>query len=895
MMIMPRLSHNFFSLNPRVMGAGLRKGLALALAGIGVLGVFTADAAERSRAGLQALYDFRSQEGDVVEDRAMAGEPINLKIENPEAVRRAQGSLEVVGDTVIRSDESSGRLIEAIRQSGEMTVEAWIRPADTGLSGPARIVTLSKNGSERNFTVGQEGDRFDVRLRTTKTSGNGMPSLAAPEQSVTAELTHFVYTRERGGRACVYVNGEKRAENRDPGSTSNWDGSARFALANELSNDRPWRGSYYLVAIYSRSLLPFEVARHFEAGPEADHETEEGANEAGARLFDEEIAPMLAQHCLECHDSSNRKGKLDLSRKEAALAGGSDGPAILPGKPEESLLWELVESGEMPDDRPSLSQKEKDLLREWIEAGAPWTGEVIDPLAHKRDRRIGQNWVRRLTVPEYIETVRSAVGVDIAAEARELLPADLRADGFSNTAYNLNVDLEHVDAYARLAKIIVSRMDPGEFAKQFDKKRRFTDDDKGELISNMGKWLLRGPVEDHEIIAYRGIATAAAAAGGKYEDAVAHIIQAMLQSPRFLYRVEKQLGDGSPWPVDAYELASRMSYIVWGGPPDRELMRAADKGELHEKDTLAGQLQRMLEDPRAVAHSLRFIEEWLDLDRLENLQPGRERYPHWDPELAADMREETREFFREIVWEQKRPLAELFNAQVTFLTPRLAKHYGLEPASADGDPGRAARYDLSGVKSRGGLLTQGSLLTIGGDDASMVTRGLFVLHDVLRGGVKDPPPGTDTTPVPSEPGRSQRAVSEERIANQNCGGCHSKFEPLAFGLERFDGLGTYREADAFGNALREDGEILIPGEAEAAPYDTVGELTDFLAASERVRETLTWKAAQFALGRPLVGTDEAVLKEIHRETQEKGSTYQALIAAIVMSDLVQMTRTEPTE
>ncbi|HUF60577.1 MAG TPA: DUF1592 domain-containing protein [Verrucomicrobiales bacterium] len=894
---MLKLARHYSSRGARVARVGRRRiiAFAVAAAGAGSMMFSAADAAGRSRAGLQALYDFRSQDGDVVEDRAKAGEPIHLKIENPEAVRRANGSLEVVADTVIRADDSSGRLTEAIRKSGELTVEAWIRPADTGLTGPARIVTLSKNGSERNFTVGQDGDRFEVRLRTTRASTNGMPSLPAPEQSVAAERTHIVYTRDRGGRACLYVNGEKRAENRDPGSTSNWDGSARFALANELSGDRPWRGSYYLVAIYSRSLLPFEVARHFEAGLDVDHDVEEGADVAGARLFDEEIAPLLARHCLECHDSSNRKGKLDLSRKETTLAGGNDGPAIVPGKPEGSLLWELVESGEMPDDRPVLSQNEKDRLREWIEAGAPWTSEVIDPLAHKRDGRTGQNWVRRLTLREYIETVRSVTGVDIAAEARELLPADLRADGFSNTAYNLNVDLEHVDAYARLAKIIVSRMNPGQFSKEFDKKRRFTDDDKGELISNMGRWILRGPVEDHEIIAYRGIATAAAAAGGTYEDSVALIIQAMLQSPRFLYRIEKQLGDGSPWPVDAYELASRMSYIIWGSPPDRELMRAAEKGELHERDRLAGQIQRMLEDPRAVEHSIRFIEEWLDLDRLENLQPSRERYPHWDPELAADMREETREYFREVVWEQKRPLASLFNTKVAFLTPRLARHYGLEYASADGDPGRVERHDLSGVKARGGLLTQGSILTVGGDDASMVTRGLFVLHDVLRGGVKDPPPGTDTTPVPSEPGRSQRAVSEERIANQNCGGCHSKFEPLAFGLERFDGLGAYRETDAFGNALREDGEVLIPGEAEATPYDSVEELMDFLASNERVQETLTWKAAQFALGRPLVGTDEAVLKEIHRETQEKGATYQALIAAIVMSDMVQMTRTEPAE
>src|SRR5690606_7302145 len=128
------------------------------------------------------------------------------------------------------------------------------------------------------------------------------------------------------------------------------------------------------------------------------------------------------------------------------------------------------------------------------------------------------------------------------------------------------------------------------------------------------------------------------------------------------------------------------------------------------------------------------------------------------------------------------------------------------------------RYDLKSVPGRGGLLTHGSVLTVGGDDASMVTRGLFVLHDLLRGVVKDPPPCVDTTPVPSKPGRTQRAVAEARVANANCGGCHAKFEPLAYGLEKFDGIGAYYEQDRHGNTLREDGEILFPGSAEPIPY-----------------------------------------------------------------------------
>ena len=166
-----------------------------------------------------------------------------------------------------------------------------------------------------------------------------------------------------------------------------------------------------------------------------------------------------------------------------------------------------------------------------------------------------------------------------------------------------------------------------------------------------------------------------------------------------------------------------------------------------------------------------------------------------------------------------------------------------------GSRGTLQRVDLSAIPSRGGLLTHGSVLTIGGDEASMVTRGLFVLHDVLDGHVEDPPPCVDTTPVPTKPGLTQRGVALARIANKSCGGCHSKFEPLAFGLERFDGLGTFHEKDHHGNKLREDGDILFPGTNRPVAYKTSAQLMNLLAENDRVNRTMTRKMTQWAPGR----------------------------------------------
>lgn len=849
-------------------------------------------AAPRVSRDLQALYLFDAERGDMIQDRSGVGQPLDLKIDQPSAVQWKEGVLVVRASTKISSSAPAKKIIEAVEHSNSLTIEAWIRPANDRQKGPARMISLSADTNQRNLTVGQESKKYEVRLRTTSTSGNGIPSTETSDHSAKTALTHLVFTRDASGAARIYVNGKQQASQKVPGNLSNWSKDFRLVLANENTGDRPWLGEFHLVALFNRALTANEIKQNFEAGTTSklnNVPAKESLEAAQARhVFETQIAPLLARNCLDCHDSASKKGQLDLSRKSTALAGGESGTVIVPGKAGESLLWEQIKSGDMPPEGAPLTNQEKTLLKHWIDNGAVWSVDVIDPAIYVHDSRAGAAWLQRLTVSEYIETVRSAVGVDIALEARKLLPPDLRADGFSNTAYNLNVDLKHVEIYARLAEIIVERMDVMQFAGRFSKSKKLsTDDTMRQFIADMGKWLLRGPLDDREVTTYSGIATTVASAGGNYQEAVSLLIEAMLQSPRFIYRIENQRGDGTALPAGRYELASRMSYIIWGGPPDQELMRAADAGELDDRSSVEKQVRRMLQDPHAVARSLEFITEWLDLDRLSNLRPDLKRFPNWNDELAADMREETLAFFKEIVWQQNRPLADLFNAQVTYATPRLALHYGLKPVGSG-----LSRYDLSAVPARGGLLTQGSVLTVGGDEASMVTRGLFLLHGVLRGTVKDPPPGLDTTPVPSKPGLSQRRIAEQRIANVSCSGCHSKFEPLAFGLEKFDGLGAFHDRDVHGNQLRDDGEILFPGAAKPVSYQSSAALMNLLAESPRVQESITWKVTQFALGRPLVAADARMLDQIHKESQKNGGTYSSLITALVLSDLVQMTRTE---
>ncbi|MBC8326263.1 MAG: DUF1592 domain-containing protein [Verrucomicrobia subdivision 3 bacterium] len=850
---------------------------------IACFGVVISASAARVASGLVVFYDFGSAQGAVVRDRSGVKPAVDLQIAALQNVQRAKGSLEISKGTVIRSAQPPARLINALKRSGEITIEAWLQPANTTQDGPARIITLSRDTSERNFTLGQEKNLFDVRLRTSRSSNNGIPSTATPARSLAARLTHVVFTRDRAGRTTIFLDGKRRADQTIAGNFANWNNGYTLALGNELSNERPWRGTFHLVAIYDRSLSSTEVTQNFQAGPQGKVDRAAIAKAESIELFETKIAPLFAKHCLECHDPATRKGKLDLTQRATAFA---DSETIVPGKSTASLIWEVVSENEMPKKRPPLSTEEKAALKQWIDGGAQWSLARIDPAVYTHGESSHANWIRRLTVPEYIATVRAATGVDISTDARHLLPPDVRADGFSNTSYNLNVGLKHINAYAQLAAMITKRIDPKKFAARFSRSRDMTDKVMRPLVEAMGKWLLRGPLNDREIVVYRGITTTVVANGGGFDEAIGLVIEAMLQSPRFIYRIENQKTDG---PLDGYEMASRLSYLIWGAPPDAALYASAEKGELANAAKLQAHVRRMLKDPRAVDRSVQFVSEWLNLDHLANLRPDKKRFPNWTPALAADMRTETIAFFTEVAWKQNRPLADLLNAQVSFLTPALARHYRMPNIAAGNN---LTRYDLADIPARGGLLTQGSVLTVGGDGASMVTRGLFVMHDLLRGVVKDPPPCVDTTPVPTKPGLTQRAIAAQRIANKKCGGCHSKFEPLAFGLEKYDGLGAFFEKDPHGNRLREDGQILFPSAAKSIAYKTSAELMNQLAASDRVRHSLTWKLTQFALGRPLGARDAHTVDKIHLAAQKQGGTYPALITAIAMSDLMRTTQTE---
>lgn len=216
--------------------------------------------------GLQVLYTFEEGSGTTVRDVSGVGTPLNLNISGSGVGWISGGGLSVNSPALVASAGSATKVIAASRATDEITIEAWVKPANLAQDGPARIVTLSVDTLNRNFTLGQDDNTYDVRLRTTATDDNGKPSLASPGGSLTTGLTHVVYTRDASGVARIYVNSVERARRTVGGDFSNWNAGYRLALANELTQDRPWLGDFHLIAIFNRALTPAEVSQNFGAG-----------------------------------------------------------------------------------------------------------------------------------------------------------------------------------------------------------------------------------------------------------------------------------------------------------------------------------------------------------------------------------------------------------------------------------------------------------------------------------------------------------------------------------------------------------------------------------------------------------------------------------------------------
>ena len=494
----------------------------------------------------------------------------------------------------------------------------------------------------------------------------------------------------------------------------------------------------------------------------------------------------------------------------------------------------------------------------------------------------GPTLARRLNRAEILASVQDVLGVD-ATDLADELPPDYRAEGFTNTANALIVTTDDVEHWADAAETIVSRIPSlPTWVSGLTSCTGFTEACQTEFIENAGLKLFRRPVTPAEIAAMTPLFEHHEGEGDTFADGAASVVEAMLQAPPFLYRLESQSGESADGPyrdLGGYEIASRLSYLVWGSAPDDTLVALAEDGSLSEPSVRVEQVRRMVDASRSRETSRRYLGDWAHLDRLHHL-PG---------DLNDDLRDETEATFDELVWEEGRPLPELLNAEYTFANEALATHYGL-PSQGPG----LQRYALADVPERSGILTQGAVLSWEDGTGSMVQRGLFVVREVVCGSIDPPPAGVNDERPTTEPGKSKRYYAEERMSTSPCGGCHSLIDSIAFAFEKYDGHGAFMEVDEHGNELRSDGQLNTQFH-DNVPFDDAAELADILAADDRVAECMLLNVAQFSLGRRLAVADGCMLKAVRKKARKDGFGYVEILEGIVKQDAFAQIRVDEGE
>jgi len=329
-----------------------------------------------------------------------------------------------------------------------------------------------------------------------------------------------------------------------------------------------------------------------------------------------------------------------------------------------------------------------------------------------------------------------------------------------------------------------------------------------------------------------------------------------------------------------HELATRLSYFLWASTPDEELMAAADRRTLHNPRVLAAQVSRMLADPRSSALAENFAGQWLQVRALESATPDREKFPDFDHYLRVSMRRETELFFESIV-KGDRSILDFLDGRYTFLNERLARHYGLADVK-----GPAFRRVELPAGERGGIITHASVLTVSSyaTRTSPVLRGKWILDNILDAPPPEPPadvPNLDDKAVGSA--ASLRQQLEQHRADPGCATCHKRMDPLGFGLENFDAVGSWRT---------EDGKIPIDASGtlpDGRTFRGPGELRTILREErDAFTRGLTSKLMTYALGRGLERYDRPTLKAIVANVAADDYRFSSVVRGIVTSPAFQM-------
>lgn len=498
----------------------------------------------------------------------------------------------------------------------------------------------------------------------------------------------------------------------------------------------------------------------------------------------------------------------------------------------------------------------------------------------------GDSVVRRLNRTEFRNTVKALLGY--TGDAAAGLAPDPVAFGFDNNAEALAVTVPQASEYLLTAeKLALWATEDARLAGLVGCADDIATAGAAAQDACIGAWL-----PDFALHAYRRPASAAElaslqasyarGAADSFADGVQYVITRVLLSPAFLYRVELGLpvpGDSSVVRLDDWELATRMSYLLWQGPPDDALLAAAAAGELADDEQRAAQVDRMLADPRARASVKDYFRQLLELDQLADFTKS-----GYASSLAPLMRAETERFVDHVVWDGEGTLRELLSADYSFLSTDLAFVYNvlLPEFPADAKPGELYKVPLD-PQQRAGLLTHASLMSILATPSSTrpIARGKFVREKFLCAPVPPPPPGVNATPPPPDASQTTREQYEQHASDPACSGCHSTFDGIGFAFEHYNAVGLYRLQDN-GKPIDASGEI--PDLDFGGPFDGGVELALRLADSEMALRCAALNMLRFGYGRADTAADQCTVDELQTEFIAADGDFKTLLRSLTRTE-----------
>jgi hypothetical protein len=406
----------------------------------------------------------------------------------------------------------------------------------------------------------------------------------------------------------------------------------------------------------------------------------------------------------------------------------------------------------------------------------------------------------------------------------------------------------------------------------------------GKILSTLGRLAYRRPLDKATLGTLMDFYARGREEDGSFESGIESALQFILASPEFLIRFEQDPSNLAPnaiYRLDDLAIASRLSFFLWSGIPDDQLLTLAAQGKLKDPAVLEQQVKRMLADERSKSLIDNFAEQWLHLRNLKNSSPDLQAFPDFDDNLRQAMKEETTLFFESIMREDRNVL-DLLNANYTFVNERLARHYGIPNVY-----GSQFRRVTVTNETRQGLLGHASILTVTSypNRTSPVERGKWILTNLLGVPPQPPPPNVPPLPDTASDGRvlSLRERMEQHRANPVCAGCHRQMDPIGFALENFDGVGHWRTS--------EDGAKIDPSGTlfNGAKLDGIAGLRQALAARPEIFiGVMTEKMLTYAVGRGIEYYDMPAVRKIVQDARSKDFHFSSVVLGIVKSAPFQM-------